>query len=204
MPIKYIVCDLGGVYFTDGTTIALQKIKSLVKNENKVVDELFRQSPKKEGHLLRAGKLNSEEFWKIVAKKLNIDQNKINEIKEIWYDSYQPNEGMKELLHELRKKFKIIVFSGNIKERIDYLEKKYSFLSEFDDFVFSFDHGMNKDDIDFYKRLLSTISAKPEECLFIDDKIEFLEMGRSLGMKTILFKDAPALKKELENYGISL
>lgn len=204
MTIKFIICDLGGVYFTDGTTIALEKIKEFTKGNSEVVDELFREAPEKEGYLLRIGKLSSKVFWDIVSKKLKLNAHQISIIKEMWHSSYEPKKGMKELIQKLRKSYKVVAFSGNIKERIEYLDKRYSLLKDFDDFVFSFDHKLSKKYPNFYKRLLETIKAKPEECLFIDDKEKFLEMAMSLGMNTILFKDANTLTKELVGLGISL
>ena len=91
MAIKFIICDLGGVYFTDGTTIGLQKIKQIVKGKDNIIDELFRESPGKEGYLFRIGKLSSEEFWKIVSEKLDISGEKISKIREVWHGSYRPN-----------------------------------------------------------------------------------------------------------------
>jgi putative hydrolase of the HAD superfamily len=37
--------------------------------------------------------------------------------------------------------------------------------------------------------MLQRLGAKPEECLFIDDKERNLVTARSLGMKTILFDE---------------
>jgi len=202
MRIKFIICDLGGVYFVDGTSIALEKIKKLVKADEKLVDELFRESPGKEGYLFRIGKLSSGEFWRIVSEKLKIGPDKISEIREIWHGSYKPNEGMKELIQNLRKKYKVVAFSNTMKERMDYLDRKYDVLKDFDNFVFSFQHGMTKRDPNFFKKMLEIIKADVEDCLFIDDKEIYLETARSLGMKTVLFKDIGGLIEELKGFGI--
>jgi len=200
--IKCIIFDLGGVYFTDGTSIALQKIKKILKINDLIVDELFRESPKKEGYLLRLGKLTSKEFWHIVAKKLKITDENTSKIKEIWHSSYKPNVGMKGLVQRLRKKYKVIVFSTNIKERVDYLERKYNLSKDFDNFIFSFEYGMTKKNPKFFKKLLEKINACPEECLFIDDKEKFLKIAKNLGMKIILFKNIDDLIKELKSLDI--
>jgi HAD superfamily hydrolase (TIGR01509 family) len=109
---------------------------------------------------------------------------------------------MKELIQNLRKNYKVVVLSNNIKERIDYLDEKYDLLRDFDAFVFSFKYGMTKRDINFFKKLLEIIKANVGECLFIDDKEECLETAKSLGMKTIFFKNIDNLIKELKSFGI--
>ncbi|TAL47985.1 hypothetical protein EPN87_01755, partial [archaeon] len=161
--IRFIICDLGGVYFTDGTSIALRKINEFTKADGEIIDDLFRESPEKEGYLLRIGKLDSKEFWSIVSKKLNLKSDHISAIREMWHSSYEPINGMKELIQKLRKNYKVVAFSGTFKERVEYLDSKYGLLNDFDDFVFSFDYKMNKKNPDFYRKLLEAIDAKPEE-----------------------------------------
>ncbi len=199
-PIKFVICDLGGVYFTDGSSIAFHKIKKFIKSQDshkdRLINELFREAPGKEGYLLRIGKLSSKEFWKIVSHKLNLNREQIFTIKEMWHSSYKPVKGMRPLIRKLRKNYEVVAFSGNTKERVKYLDEKYGLLNEFDDFVFSFEHGMNKKSPKFYKILLKIIKAKPEECVIIDDREKFLKMAKNLGMKTILFKDADNLSKK--------
>lgn len=202
MIIKFIILDLGGVYFTDGTAIALKKIKKLVKADEIVVDELFKESLGKEGYLFRIGKLSSEEFWKIVSEKLSIPSGKVSKIREIWHSSYQSNKRMKELVQNLRKKYKVVAFSNTMKERVDYLDKKYDVLKDFDAFVFSYEHGMTKRNPDFFKKMLEIIGANVEDCLFIDDKEEYLNAAKSLGMKTIMFKGVESFSKELKSFGV--
>jgi putative hydrolase of the HAD superfamily len=204
MAINFIICDLGGVYFTDGTTIGLREIKQIVKGKDNIIDELFRESPGKEGYLLRIGKLSSEEFWKIVSEKLDISGDKISKIREVWHGSYKPNKGMKELIKKLRKKYKVVAFSNIMKERADHLDKKYNFLKDFDVFVFSYEHGMTKRNPDFFKKMLEIIKANVEDCLFVDDKEDYLKVAKSLGMKTIMFKDMDSFLKDLRNFGICL
>jgi putative hydrolase of the HAD superfamily len=208
MTIKFIVLDLGGVYLTDGTAIALRKIKRLVKARSEargeVVDGLFRESPGKEGYLFRTGKLSSEEFWRAVSKKLDVNADEIPKIRKIWNSSYRPKKGMKELVRRLRRNYKVVVLSNNVEERVKHSDKKYGILKEFDGCVFSFEHGMTKGDPRLFEKLLGAIGAKAEECLFIDDKEKFVDVAKGLGMKTILFKNIGGLTKELKSFGIQI
>jgi putative hydrolase of the HAD superfamily len=204
MSIKYIVCDLGGVYFSDGTKSAVEKIKKSYGADQKTVDELFTSSPRKEGYLLRVGKIEAADYWKLVSEKLGIPKDKIPEVRELWYGSYELNRDVEKIVESLRSKYKVVVFSGNIKERVEYLNKKHGVLDKFDNFVFSYEHGLHKGDLGFVEKLLKEIDARPSECVYIDDKDEYLELGRKLGMKTILFHDASSLKIDLEKLGVEV
>ena len=202
--IKTIVVDLGGVYFEAGTRIALQKIYRLLNVPKENVDEIFEGYPRKEGFLYRKGKLTKEKFWKAAVKKLKIDKKMVLRLQEIWHSSYKPIKGMKELITRLRKNYRVLVFSGNIKERIKYLNRKYNLKEDFDDFIFSFDFGFNKKEIEFYTILLKRIVCRPEECIIIDDVQEFLDTARSFGLKTILFKNPNQLKSDLKKFGVKI
>lgn len=202
--IKAIVLDLGGVYFTDGTIIALKKIYKLVDAPKKSVDEVFKASPHKEGFLYRTGKLTGKEFWELASKKLNLDRRTVPKLRDLWFSSYKPNRGMKELVTRLKKKYEMIVFSGNIRDRVNYLDRKYKFKKIFDKFIFSFDIGFNKDQPESYGYLLRKVGCKPNEFVYIDDKPEFLKMARSVGINGILFSDARTLKKNLRDFGVDV
>jgi len=159
LKIKTIVLDLGGVYFEAGTTLALKKIYKLVNASKERIDEVFCEYPCKEGWLYRKGKINKKEFWEIAVQELKIDKRMIPQLQKIWHSSYKPIKGMKKIVHKLRQNYRIIVFSDNIEERIEYLDSKYNLRREFDSFVLSFQHGFSKKEIEFYKILLKKIAC---------------------------------------------
>ena len=205
--IKVIVIDLGGVYFENGTKIALPKIYKLVKVPKKKIDEIFCGYPHKEGWLYRRGKITKKKFWNAAVKKLKIDKKLVPKLKEIWNFSYKPIKGMKEIVAKLRKNYKVIAFSGTTKERVVYQNKKYGLLKDFDDFVLSFKVGFTKREIEFYKILLKRLGkmkCKPEECILIDDTKMVLDIAKSFGLKTILFKNPKQLKSDLRKFGVKI
>ena len=202
--IKTIVFDLGGVYFTLGTRIALPELYKRIEAPQEKIREVFTGHNRKEGWLFRKGKITKEEFWELAVKKLKINKKQIEKLREIWHSSYKPNTGMENLVQKLRKNYRVIVFSGNIKERVDYLDKKYGLYDDFDDFVFSFDFGLTKRDVKFYKILLKKIKSKPRECVCIDDSQRVLALEKSFGMKTILFKNAKQVKADLKKLGVKI
>ncbi len=202
--IKTIVIDLGGVYFEAGTGIALPEIYKLVNVSKEKADEIFKGYHHTEGWPYRRGKITKEEFWKAAVEKLKIDKKLVPKLQEIWHSSYKPIKGMKELVSKLRENYRVIAFSGNIKERIEYLNKKYGLYKDFDDFLLSFDVGFNKWEIEFYEILSEKIKCKPEECVFVDDWQEFLDIAKPFGIKTILFKNPEQLKSDLRKLDVKI
>ncbi|GAH53433.1 unnamed protein product, partial [marine sediment metagenome] len=142
MSIKCIVIDLGGVYFSDGTKLAFSKILNtfnIKQNQVKNVFNLFSNSKKTIGRDIRLGRISIDEFEKEFGEDLDIPEDKRYIIRHLWFSSYIPNYKMEVIVQQLRKKFRVIAFSGNIKERVEYLDERYDFLKYFDDTIFSYD-----------------------------------------------------------------
>jgi len=202
MPIKFVILDLGGVYFTDGTSLVIDRVKNISHYDEKAIDELFKEAPGKEGYLFRTGELSSEEFWSIVSERLGASKDDTLKIRQTWLSAYEPRPGMKELVQSLRKNYKVVAFSNTMKERIDYLDEKYGLMKDFDSYVFSYEYGMTKRNPELFKKMLGAINAGVGECVFVDDKDAYLDTARSLGMASIKFKDKETLVKDFAAVGI--
>jgi len=202
--IKTIVFDLGGVYFTRGSHLAIEKIIDIYSIEDQQsVREFFRDSYKKEGHKLRLGLINMDEFEEAFVANFNINIDNIHHIRNIWFGSYVPHYKMKDLVLDL-KNFRLIVFSGNIKERVEFLDTRYNFLKYFDSYLFSYDYKKNKNDIAFYKELLNHLNCEPSEAIMIDDENKNIKMAKSLGLNAILYYYTEQLVEELKKYNIPI
>jgi len=90
--IKTIIFDLGGVYFTRGSYLAIEKIIDIYSIEDHhLIREFFGDSYKKEGHKLRLGLITMDEFEERFVSSFNIDIDNINHIRNIWFGSYVPH-----------------------------------------------------------------------------------------------------------------
>ena len=201
--IKTLVFDLGGVFFTRGTNLAIEKIFDLYDIENHhLLREFFRDGYKTEGQWIRLGIITMDEFEKKLIENFNIREDEIHHVRRIWFGSYVPYYGMEELINELGKKYRLVIFSGNIRERIDFLDNRYHFLEKFDDYVFSFDYKKNKGEIGFYKELLNHLDCEPSEAILIDDEKQKINMARSLGINGIHFYYTEKLIKDFQKFNI--
>jgi FMN phosphatase YigB (HAD superfamily) len=202
--INVIIFDLGGVYFTDGTSIAIEKASKLLTR--KKATYIFKG---RDALLYRRGTINRKEFWKRIGKYLNTDEKTCDKLEEIWHSSYELNKGMKQLVRRLRKKYKVIVFSGITKEKTEYLDKKYKFKREFDMPFFSFKYGFEKTDakncvVMLKKIMLKKLKIKPEKYVLIDDKEKFIEQSKRSGINAILFRNITQLKRDLIKLGVEV
>ncbi|MEM0136560.1 MAG: HAD-IA family hydrolase [Thermoplasmatales archaeon] len=64
--------------------------------------------------------------------------------------------------------------------------------------------GAAKPSTEYYEYVLKSMNAKPEETVFVDDKVEYLEAARKLEITTILFKNYRHLVRRLHELGIEV
>lgn len=102
-----------------------------------------------------------------------------------------------EILHELKKKFKVYGLTNWSAETFPVALKRFGFLQVFDGIVVSGDEKLIKPDKEIFHVLLKRYNLLPEHSLFIDDNIKNIEAAASIGFHTIHFKSAEDLKHKL-------
>jgi len=198
--IKTVVIDLGGVLFSEGKSVVLEKLAKVHGYDRKLIGAIL-SSP--ESISLRKGLMSDEDFWQWAQQQLpsNYDSRLI---QQEWYESYILDQDVYELIASLRKKYSIIAFSGNIKSRIDFLEAKYRFRHLFDIEVYSFDFHLTKPEREFVEIMIEKSGVRPEEIVYIDDNDSYAKPARELGVNVIIYRrgESSRLQQELRRYGL--
>lgn len=175
--IKNVVFDLGNVLLKGDPSIVLEKMK--------LQDEIFKDIKSRffeNWNYLDLGEESLEEHFNNCKFDFDIDES----IREVLlnYFKYRPfNNEMIELMNKLKQNnYKIFILSNNNKEAYNYL-KQLPIFECVDGWIVSCDYNVIKPSKDIYIKLFDTFNINPEECYFIDDNIENIEMGLILGMK---------------------
>ncbi|MBT4540157.1 HAD family phosphatase [Candidatus Woesearchaeota archaeon] len=199
--IKAIIFDMGGVLVKDPGD---QRKKLFAKLLGVSVEE-FESAYRQLIDDFQKGNISDMEFWEKIADILSIDKKKMPNLKDIWYDSLIPifteDKEVFEVVDELkRNKYLVALLSNTEKPTIKYVETlDYSM---FDIKIYSCEIGMIKPDAEIYVYTLDKLGIKAEEAVLIDDKDINIDGAEELGMKTILFKNAKQMKKELLKLGV--
>ncbi|MBR3126414.1 MAG: HAD-IA family hydrolase [Mogibacterium sp.] len=91
-----------------------------------------------------------------------------------------------------------VYFLSNMSEHVKNSNTAaFDFVSHMDGGIWSCDVHTIKPDTGIYKMLLEKYGLIPEECLFIDDHRENIDIGKKLGMKGIVFRDHAQLVADL-------
>jgi HAD superfamily hydrolase (TIGR01509 family) len=166
-----VIFDLGGVYFSDGTRITIDAIAAEYEIGRDAVRDVLNGKPGKE---YRMGKITGGKFWQQALAKWNIRASS-ETLSRLWCSSYQPDEGTVRLVDRLKSAgHELLYLSDNTRERVAYLDAKYSFLQKFDDGIFSHIVKHKKPDPVIYQLLLAKSSHPAAACVYIDDKPAYL------------------------------
>ncbi len=207
--ITDIIFDSGGVLFTDGTNIVLDKYQQMLGKTREDLLRVFSGNPtwgppNKPGELYREGKINRTQFWEKAGQQLGIhDPDVLVKMEQMWLDSYVPMPGMIQLLEKLSMRYTMTLWTGNIPERINYLNERYGLLKYFHKKCFSYLVGANKDNEKFYNALKTEIApSKPGQALVVDDKVKYIFKARKEGFNAVLFESKEKLVTQFTEYGI--
>jgi len=196
---KTIIFDLGGVYFTDGTRVAIDAIAAGYNIAREAVADVLN------GHLgkqYRIGALSAEQFWRRAKTHWDIKEA-AETLSLLWCSSYRTNDGTVGLVKRLRNAgHELLYLSDNTAERVAYLDQKYNFLPKFDDGIFSHVVKCKKPDPAIYQLLLEKASQPAGACVYIDDKPRYLVPAKKLGMEVIAFKNAGQLETGLKELAL--
>jgi HAD superfamily hydrolase (TIGR01509 family) len=197
--LRTVIFDLGGVYFGDGTRIAIDAIAAKYVIGRDAVADILNGEPGKE---YRIGKISVGQFWQRAITQWNIRASS-EALSRIWCSSYQPDEGTVRLVDRLKSTgHELLYLSDNTRERVAYLDAKYSFSQKFDDGIFSHLVKRKKPDPVIYKLLLAKASHPAAACVYIDDKPAYLEPAKKLGMQVIAFKNSSQLENRLRELAL--
>jgi len=198
--IKAIAMDLGGVLFFEGKAVAMERLQMKYGYDPQEVKKILRSPQSMD---LRRGDMEDEAFWSW-ARQVLPEGYDAERIRQEWYDGYVLDEAMFALLKGWEGKYMRIAFSGNVKSRVEYLDKKYDFRQHFDLEVYSFDHHLMKPDKEFVEAMIRASKVYANEIAYLDDAEECLIPARELGVKTVLYQtgDMSALQEALVVCGI--
>ena len=197
--IRTVIFDLGGVYFTDGSAIAIEQISATYRlAEAKVRDIVMGDL----GSRYRHGAVTSGQFWEGAVEAWNL-QVPTEQLATTWLQAYEPIPGTVSLIDRLGVAgYELLYLSDNVEDRIEYLEETYGFLHRFKDGVFSHRVGIRKPNPRIYELVLEKAAHPPAQCLFVDDKPAMLDPAERMGMAVVAFGSPSQVETGLVGHGL--
>lgn len=144
------------------------------------------------------GLYNGHSLKQIAIEKMPMYQREILALIPGWAKYVRPIDSSLQMIKELKKQgYGIYILSNIPEDSYVYLKDQTSLFDDIDGGIFSYQVQVIKPDRRIYECLLEKYGLKSEECLFIDDRKENVEMALSLGFSGIHCQDPNDLKEEV-------
>lgn len=195
--IKAVVFDYGGVM----TKVVNKKIvKEYIRDTLKLTDEEMNNVI----YEFKKSKEPESVFYPKIAKKKNVilDKDWYEGLEKRYVLSIILNEEMVQIVNDLKKNGYVVGMLSNIEKKQSEMVDELGHYKYFNPIILSCDINVSKPNKKAYDILIQRIDLKPDEILFIDDRIENVNAAKEDSIDAIHFKGVNSFKEELRNRNI--
>lgn len=198
--IKSVIFDWGGVLIDDPNPGLMQYCANVLK----VSKENYIKAHIKFADGFQKGAIGEDEFWGKICRELNVPKTNISSLwAEAFEAAYVQRDDMFSMAAWLRENgYRTAVLSNTEVPAMQHFHKQR--YDMFDVSVFSCHEGVKKPDREIYELMLEKLGSHPEQAIFIDDKQEYIDGAKEIGINTILFQDINQVKGELNRLGVKI
>jgi len=157
-------------------------------------------------HAYDEGKLTGIAFWQKFLREAGLPPNQaMAEELNLWDARMWTTENPAMLSWQLALKQRGLltgILSNMGDNVLDNMKRTFDWLPRFDVLVWSYQLLLAKPDPAIYHYLLKELGTRPEETLFIDDRLVNVEAAQALGMKALEFTTVDHLRADLIAQGL--
>jgi putative hydrolase of the HAD superfamily len=157
-------------------------------------------------HAYDEGKLTGIAFWEKLLREaqLNLALGTVDELNRLdarmWTTQ---NPVMLDWQLRLKQRGILTAILSNMGDNVlANMKREFDWLPRFDVLVWSFQLRMAKPDPAIYHHVLNELGTRPEETLFLDDKLVNVEAAQALGIKAIQFSTVDNLRADMKAAGL--
>lgn len=184
--MKAIIFDCFGVLIGKGFHYTYQ-----TAGGDPIKDRDFIESTLAKANL---GLISDTDFREIMAQKVGVSLTDWNQSIKV---SERLDIDLLKYIQQLRRTYKTAILSNANKQVLDQMIGKEWLQKDFDEVIVSAEVGLAKPDPRVYQLVVDRLGVTPQECLYIDDRSNFVMVARSLGMRAFLYKNFPHFKRNI-------
>ncbi len=205
--IQCFVFDFGNVvaFFDHGK--ACRQLAKLTKNcwsGEEIYKQMFQAGGLEEQYDL--GKISTPDFLNRIKQQFSIDADN-KDVEDAWCNIFWLNKSIVQLLSRLKaKSYKLILASNTNELHYKWCEKNFKEVlgdkevcGYFEFKVLSYDIKHRKPDIEFFDKCIEASGCNASQCVYVDDREDFVNVALEIGMNGILVDD---LIYRLQEFGI--
>lgn len=199
--IRSIIFDFGNVICTFDNGFFLRKLLQSTDKKIPELNEIIYRSGLAQRY--ETGLISSDEFFNEVVGKGNLVISKADFIKA-YTDIFSPIETTVNLIVKVSTTYTIALLSNTSEWDFEYRIKSMKIFPLFHAMSLSFLVGAMKPDRRIFLDMLIKLNSKPEECVYIDDIPQYVEVARKIGMHAIHYVGYDNLVNSLAELSISV
>jgi len=196
--IRVLFSDIGGVLLTNGwghesRMAAAEKFDLNYEEMDILHDFIF--------NVWEMGKISLDDYLDTVVFKQKRNFTKETFKQFMYAQSIQLPHTLPWMIEwkNRHKNIKIISINNEPRELNELRINKFNLHDFFDAFVSSCEVGMRKPDPGIFLLALGIAQAKPEECIYFDDRIMLVEAAKKVGINAFHHKSFEVTKEILES-----
>ena len=152
-------------------------------------------------HAYDEGKLTGITFWEKILRdgNLQLPPSAVAELNDADTRMWSTvNPAMVAWQSRLKRHGLLTGILSNMGDSVlDRISATHTWIANFDVLVWSYQLRIAKPDPAIYRHTLQQLGTRPEETLFLDDKIENILAARTLGIRAIQFSTVDQLRADL-------
>jgi HAD superfamily hydrolase (TIGR01509 family) len=181
---KAVIFDLGKVLVDFDYSIAARKIAARSRITAQEAQEALDHSPLLFDY--ETGRVTRKQFYDAVCAETGF-QGTIEEFSSYFADIFTPIPPMVEMHASLRNAgIPVFIFSNTNDLAVDHIQRNFPFFSNFDGYIYSFEHGVMKPRSGLYEVVERMTGLNGGDLIYIDDRAENIATGRERGWQVIL------------------
>jgi putative hydrolase of the HAD superfamily len=157
-------------------------------------------------HAYDEGKLTGITFWQKLVHEagLNLAPGTVEQLSNLDARMWSTeNPAMLAWQLQLKQRGLLTAILSNMGDNVlASVERTFNWLPRFDVLIWSYQWHMAKPDPAIYRLCLDKLGVRPDESLFLDDKLINVEAAHSLGIKAIHFTTIERLRLDLIAQGL--
>lgn len=202
IPVTTLFLDIGGVILSNGWGHESRKLaaETFHLNPDEMEDRHhINMATHEEGKLTLSEYLNRVVFYK--KRSFTPDQ-----FREFMFTQTTPNTEMIEFIKQLKEQYKLKIAVVNNEGRVlnEYRIKKFQLIQFVDFFISSCFVHLRKPDTDIFRLALDIAQVPAEQVVYIEDLQMFVDVARSMGIRSIQHKNYLSTSEVLANMGLKI
>ncbi len=199
--VQAVIFDLGNVLIKFDARVSSRAFAEMINIPEEEIWKAFFISDMEKAYT--RGEITTREFIDRVNAyfKTEIPDERF---AKIWNEIFTENTEMEGLLEKLKKRYPLYIISNTNEMHWEYVKREFPILRHFTRGFPSHEMGCRKPDPRMFQAVLQELRLKPEETVFVDDILEFVDAARKAGMSAVQFTCRADLEKELPKLGVQL